>query len=175
MSPLQSMAFPLCSTAPISFHLADADHRTRYISPYLRRSACLSGVGEHRHFSFSHSLVMIPAFFCTKIYVSKDEFNATRPRQTVSKGWSILRNSEQCVYFVNKYRPPMITRKLRSLGPLDHACPLCRSSQIFINIPLVLSRYRLFNFLVCIFHPRNQLILRSRIRCLVLPKSWSGL
>jgi len=58
MSPLQTTTFLLCSTAPIQFHPADGDQYTRHISPYLRRSACLSGMGEHRHLSFSyfHSL-----------------------------------------------------------------------------------------------------------------------
>jgi hypothetical protein len=63
----------------------------------------------------------------------------------------------------------MITLKLHSLGPLDHIFPLCRASELFINIPLFLSRYRLFDFLVCIFRPGDQLILWLRIRRLVLP------
>jgi hypothetical protein len=75
------------------------------------------------------------------------------------------------VYFVIKYRPSTITLKLLSLGSLDCACPLCRSSQLVIDIPLFLSRYRFFNFIVCIFHPRdNQRILWLTIHCLVLPK-----
>ena len=66
ISPLQTITFPLCPTAPIQFHPADGDQHTRYISPYLRRSACLSGMGEHRHLSFSYYLlVMVPPFFCT--------------------------------------------------------------------------------------------------------------
>ena len=99
ISPLQTITFPLCSTAPIQFHPADGDQYTRHMSPYLRRSACLSGMGEHRHLSFSYySLVMIPTFFCTKFYISKDEFtnfNATRPRQTMSREWSVLAGVER--------------------------------------------------------------------------------
>ena len=77
--------------------------------------------------------------------------------------------STSCAYFVVKGRVPTIPLKLHSLGPLNHTCPFCRSSQIFINIPLLPSRYHLFDFLVCIFHPCDQVILWSRIRCLVLP------
>jgi hypothetical protein len=65
---------------------------------------------------------------------------------------------------------PTLALKSHSLGHLDHTCPLCRSSQIFINIPLPLSCYLLFDFLVCIFRPGDQLILRLRIRYLVLPR-----
>ena len=72
--------------------------------------------------------------------------------------------------FVNKYRPLTITLKSHSLGPLDHTCPFCRSSQVFINILLLLSRHRPFNFLVYIFHTGDELILWFRIYCLVLPK-----
>ena len=62
----------------------------------------------------------------------------------------------------------MITFKSHSFQPLDHACPLCRSSQLSIGIPLPLNRYRLFDFLVCIFQPGDQLILWLKIYCLVL-------
>ena len=72
--------------------------------------------------------------------------------------------------FVNKYRPLTITLKSHSLGPLDHTCPFCRSSQIFINILLLLSRHCPFDFLVYIFYTGDELILRFRIHCLVLPK-----
>jgi hypothetical protein len=157
-------------------------------------------VGEYRHLSFSHystcccdTHISLYAF-----HISKDifrKFNA-RPRKTLSKGWNVLAGVErhrhlsthsfnllthECkvslrlravdllrinsVYFVIKYHPPMITLKL-----LDYTCPLCRSSQIFINIPLLLSRYRLFDFFVCAFHLRDQPILWLRIRCLVLPE-----
>ena len=99
MPPLQTITFPLCSGAPIQFHPADVDQHTRHISPCLRRSACLSDMGKHRHLSFScYLLVMIPAFFRTKICISKDEFrnlNGTWPRQTLSKGWSILAGVER--------------------------------------------------------------------------------
>ena len=64
----------------------------------------------------------------------------------------------------------MSAQELYGLEPVDHVFPLCRSSQIFINSPLLLSHYRLFNFLVCIFRPGDQLILQLRVRCLVLPK-----
>ena len=58
--------------------------------------------------------------------------------------------STSCAYFVVKGRVPTIPLKLHSLGPLNHTCPFCRSSQIFINIPLLPSRYHLFDFLVSI-------------------------
>ena len=72
---------------------------------------------------------------------------------------------------LNKYRHSRsaITFKSHSLGPFDHACPLRRSSQLSIDIPLLLNHQCFFDFLVCIFHPGDQLILRLRIYCLVLP------
>ena len=115
--------------------------------------------------------------------IDLDILNNARPRKTPSKGWNILASidtyrphsfsllTHECklflrlrvvdllrikfVYFVIKYCSPTITLKLHSLGPLDHTCPLCRSPHIFINIPLLQSRYHLFDFLICIFHPCN--------------------
>lgn len=130
-----------------------------------------------------HFVVVIPSFFCThSIYIKRMECSKSGMRRATSTP-SLL--THECkaslrlrvvdllcvkfVYFVIKYRLPTIMLKLHSLGLLDHACPLCRSSQLFIHIPLPLDRYHLFNFLVCIFHPRDQLILRLRIRRLDLP------
>jgi len=177
-----------------NFHPADAEQHTWRISPHLTRSAGLSGMASNDpptsfifiFFTCCCDTQAIPTFFCTRSTYQRIDLETLMHIQPSIFTHSFNLLTHECkqslqlraidllciksVYFELKCRRPTMTLKLYSLGALDHACPFCRSSQIFINIPLLLSRYCLFDFLVCIFHPCDQLILWLRIHCLVLPK-----
>ena len=129
-----------------------------------------------------YSPIGIHTIFPYILYISQDKFKKFNVQQTLGNGCNFQSLSYRthclrvvdvlafCDSNINKYHQPTIMFKSHTLGLLDYPCPLCRSSQLFINLHLLLNCQLLFNYPICIFHPDNQLIMWIRTCCLVLPK-----